>query len=63
MSLQNLSRKYNCDIQTLIDECIDCITCGYGFRYVYSNSMSYMEISDARCVYRYAMNQIGEYDL
>ena len=59
MKLQNLAQKYDCNIQALIDECIDCITCGYGFRYVYLNSMSFMEILDARSVYRYAMNQIG----
>ena len=59
MELQLLADKYNCNIQSMIDDCIDCITCGYGFRYVYLNSMSFMEILDARSVYRYAMNQIG----
>lgn len=59
MKFENLARKYGVNVQALIDECIDCITCGYGFRYAYTNSMSFMEILDARNVYRYAMNQIG----
>ena len=62
MSLQSLRQKYNCNIQYLIDECTECITCGYGFRYAYTNSLSFMEISEARYVYRYAMMQIGGYD-